>query len=131
MRTPDRYQQPTSLKDLELRLADWRKTHKPPTPIPVELWQGAADVAARHGVGPVARALRLDYAALKKRVAPAAEPRSIDGPVATFMEWLAPTAGPIGECALEVETSHGARLRVHLKSVAVDGLATIIREFVR
>lgn len=112
--------------ELRADLAAWRETHTAPTPIPEALWTRAATLAAQHGICKTARALRLDYAALKRRTnLPTPAPAS----AATFIELLAPVAsGYIAECALEVESNRGVRLRVVMKNVAPLGLASIIRE---
>jgi hypothetical protein len=112
-------------EDLGHRLAEWRKTHRAPSRIPKEFWVEAAGLAARYGVAPTARALRLDYAALKKRTQLLAAPKSTP----TFLEWLSPTLDSIGDCALEVESPRGARLRIQVKSLSPAGLAAIIRDF--
>ena len=115
----------TELEQVRLELVEWRRHHRPPTPIPMELWAKAAELAGRHGLGPTARRLGLDYAALKRRsVASTA--------AATFVELLPPVtpSGTIEECALEVESGRGARMRVVMKNVLTQGLASIIRDFV-
>jgi len=79
------------------------------------------------GVTPVAAALRLDHAKLKRLV------HSRPGcqqPVAvpTFVELL--PLPPLGECAIEVEAINGARMHIHLQNATPSGLAGLIREFV-
>lgn len=54
------------LDELGLRLNHWRRGHSAPSPIPVEIWRGAAELARVMGVATVAKALRLDYARLKR-----------------------------------------------------------------
>ena len=114
----------SSLDRVERQLTVWRRTHKPPCPLPEDIWGKATELAARLGVGKVARALRLDSAALKRRMEAHAP-----SPAATFVELL-PFADHIGECTVEVESASGARLRLLMKHVAPGGLATIIRDFV-
>ena len=120
-------QPPCDLDLVEKQLTEWRRTHKPPCPLPEEVWIRAAELAARLGVNRVARTLRLEPAALKRRVN---SPTPTSPPAATFIELLSPVTNNIGECALEVESARGARLRVLMKNVAPTGLATIIRDFV-
>jgi hypothetical protein len=36
--------------------------------MPEDLWEAAVSLARSHGIAPIARALRLDYGSLKKRV---------------------------------------------------------------
>jgi hypothetical protein len=113
------------LEQVRLRLVEWRRHHKPPTPIPADLWTEATGLAVRHGVGLTARTLGLDYAALKRRLMTKTPPA---GPA--FIELLAPVACTIAECAVEVESSRGARMRIAMKNIAPQGLASIIRDFV-
>ena len=58
---------PDDILALRTRLAEWRDTHPPRSPLPEELWQEAIILAARHGVHRTARALPVDYAGLNKR----------------------------------------------------------------
>ncbi len=65
---------PTPLARAAERFEKWRRnrtTHS----IPAELWALAADLGARYGVSRTARALRVQYYGLKKRIdaAPASE----------------------------------------------------------
>jgi hypothetical protein len=54
-------------EELRQQLSLWRETHRPPSPIPPELWEKAVELAEEQGLCKTARALRLDYGALKKR----------------------------------------------------------------
>lgn len=116
------------LEQVRLLLEEWRQHHKAPTPIPQELWSKAVDLAGRYGVGQTAKTLRLDYAALKRRQSEGTIP--VREAPAEFMELLSPVSAGIAECALEVESAQGARMRVVMKNVAPKGLATILRDFV-
>ncbi|HEY9162143.1 MAG TPA: hypothetical protein VIS94_13790 [Desulfomonilia bacterium] len=109
-------------------LSVWRKAHRPHTPLPPELWDQAVNLATRQGLWKTARALRLDYNALKKRAdARTSEPATPDVP--QFIEILSPLSGQIAECTLEVISTRGARMLIEMKNVASSGLASIIREF--
>ena len=114
------------LERIRLQLVEWRRHHNAPTPIPSALWSGAVKLAKRYGIGQTARVLRLDYASLKRRMT-----TSVMAPTAPaeFIELLAPVSGGIAECALEIESSRGARMRVLMKNVSPAGLASIIRDF--
>jgi len=54
-------------------LTRWRAARPLGGRIPEVLWSRAVELAARHGVAQVARALRLDYVRLKRRLAIKAE----------------------------------------------------------
>lgn len=84
------------------------------TRLPEDLWISAAALALTHGVGPVARALRLDYNTLKRQVPPPAQAAPLAA--APFVElrprqWLPQAA--IG-CRIEVSDPTGARMTLEL-----------------
>lgn len=116
------------LDQLARDLAEWRRTHGAPSPIPETVWDRAAALCAQHGVGCVARTLRLNYTHLKRRTEPGPGPAER---TATFIELLpASFNGGVGECAMEVESPQGVRMRVVLKNVSSGYLAGVLREFV-
>lgn len=113
------------LEALERELAAWRRTHHAPSRIPEAIWARAVRLAAQEGVGTVARVLRLNYAQLKRRMetSPSAEAPP------TFIELLPPVAANIGECAVEVESHRGTRVRIVMKNVPPACLTSILRDF--
>jgi hypothetical protein len=90
-------------------------------------------MAETYGISRTAAALRVNYDALKKRLqrrtAVTAAGRLETGDSPPFVE-LAPfaSAGPC-ECLLELENGAGAKMRVHLKSIAVPDLAALSQTF--
>ena len=58
-----------TIEEVQARFADWREHRKGRSAIPDELWAGAADLAHREGVWPIAGALHLDGGKLKRRMA--------------------------------------------------------------
>jgi len=114
---------PEDMHELHRRLEEWRATHRPRCPLPDELWSMAVGLAQRHNIHRVARTLRLDYGALKRRM-----PGSAAQPTATFVELIAPASGSIAECSLEVDSANGAKkLRIQMRGVPPAGLAAVIR----
>ena len=112
------------------RLTEWRKANHAPTPIPESIWTGAATLARTHGVAKISRALKLDYATLKRRLGqgPIAPRNASPTAESTFLEWLSPAAtNSIAECVVELEASRG-RLRLEMKNVPAAGLAALVRE---
>jgi hypothetical protein len=86
--------------------------------------------AGRYGLNPTARALRLDYYTLKKRVEAAGSQDGPDGEsVASFLELTPPASGSAAECILELERPDGAKMRVHLKGSEAPDLAALSRSF--
>ncbi len=59
---------PARLERLQQRFEHSRRTGKARSHIPSRLWAAAVTMATTYGVNRTARALRLDYYSLKKRV---------------------------------------------------------------
>jgi hypothetical protein len=76
---------PAACSRVQRKLEHWRQQHHPRVRISAGLWREAAELACTHGINRTARALRLDYYSLKKRVAAGA--RS-GGRVPEFVELL-------------------------------------------
>jgi hypothetical protein len=95
--------------------------------MPATLWRAAVAAAQQHGLYPTARALRVDYGALKTHVQ-AAVVRSSDPPP-TFVELPPPsfaaTQPPI-ECVVERETPSGIR-RIRLSGLPAGGALALAR----
>lgn len=130
---------PAPLEGVRQRFMQWRTTHKARSRIPDSLWTAAVKMAGRHGLHRTARALRVEYYALKKRVeqqSAAARRRRESGSVATFVELPPPAdhgfaAVPTGacDCALELEDTDGSKMRIHLKAAPPPDLAALCRSF--
>jgi len=118
----DIHQLPLALRRAAERFQRWRNVRRRGSPIPEPLWTLAAQVAARFGVCKTASALKLDYYSLKSRLA---ESTSAGDPTA-FLE-LPPPASAAGECIIECQNSVGARMRIHLKGVALSDVAALGR----
>ena len=120
------------LERLRQRFEEFRKTQPTGARLPESLWAAAAELAKRYGVNPTARALRLDYAGLRKRAGnqnqAKAKGKKADPP--SFLEFVAPGAKAITNCTVEVETAKGSKLRLELKAVPTTELSTLIRSFV-
>jgi hypothetical protein len=145
MDTRKAHELPAQLEAVRRRFELSRRTRRPRSRIPDPLWAAAVKLVGRYGLHQIAKALRVDYYSLKKRVAVAAAadhsrptPRvgaravSAGGPddgATTFVELpsLAQTAD--GECILELENVAGAKMRVQLKGVAMPDLTALSRSF--
>ena len=121
---------PARLEGVRRRLERWRKTHPARSRIPKPLWTAVVKMAEAYGIHRTAKALRLDYYSVKRRVE---EKASAETPeergAAAFLE-LAPAA-PSGacECTLECEDPGGAKMRVYLKGSEMPDLAAVSRSF--
>ncbi len=113
---------PAPLARLAQRFAAWRKTRAVGERIPERLWKAASKLAATHGLHVTARALKLDYYSLKKRVGGSP-------PASTFVELpSSPLVSP-PECVIEWEDAAGARMRVHVKGQPLPDLLALSRSF--
>lgn len=107
-----------SVEEMRARLEEWRRNRQGRAAIPEELWSGAIEVARRDGLGRTAAALRLDYGKLK-RLMMAADGIEKKSTTPSFMEWIAPEAAAVAQCAIEME-GRRARIRIELKANAAD-----------
>jgi hypothetical protein len=143
---------PARVEEVRRRLERWRGTSQSRSRIPEPLWVAAVKVAGRYGIHRTAKALRLDYYSLKRRVerevakkqaatevGTAAQRRGARksgvrisrapaaSAAATFLELPAPAWAASGECVLELERPGGAKMRVHLKGVPARDVVAIGR----
>jgi hypothetical protein len=126
-------QSPSSISNhqidqLRKRLDAWRKSHKPRSRIPGRLWDSAVRSAGQYGLNKTAKALRLDYYDLKKRLNVAVVSSE---PVPSFIELSPTTSSPSPECVIELESQNGAKMRIHLKGMAVPDLNALSSAFWR
>jgi hypothetical protein len=124
----------SELEQLQRRFEDYRSLRPSRGRLPPALWKEAAEAARRYGLNPVAQTLHLDYARLKKRMATtasrdASKRTKETRPAADFLELIQPATNTTQDCHIEVETSHGAKLRAELKGIATNDLAALIRGF--
>lgn len=118
---------PPSLAKARRRFDRWRKRNRPRARLPEDLWSAAVELGLEYGVNPTAKALRLDYYSLKKRLE-AFEGR--DDPASPFIEIL-PGMGSAAsaDCTMEIEDGNGAALRIRVQGVDLPDLAAIARAF--
>ncbi len=107
----------------------WRRRRAPGSLIPDVLWRVAVRLARDHGVSKTARALGLDYYALKRHVEAASEERmespSSDG--TRFLEVPFGLAPPAPGCVVELEDRRRARLRIELRGAALSEIEALAR----
>jgi hypothetical protein len=105
-------------------VAEWRRSRTGRPRMPERLWSRAVSLARAHGLHRVARAGRLDYYSLKRRMT-SAGPNGPPPP--SFVEVaVAPAIGTsdaVAAAVVEVE-GHG-RVRLRLQSVTSAGLVAL------
>jgi hypothetical protein len=109
-------------------LEAWRKTRKPPQPIPERLWRQIATLAGRHGVSAVCQALRLDYYGLKRRVG---ELSKAAPPLVSpeFVELKFPPSDGTAACVAQLEDGRGGKLTVRWAAAPSTELLGLIQGF--
>ena len=111
---------------LRRRLAQWRVTRPHlRAPIPEPLWAEAVLLARRHGVFATARALRLGYEGLKRRVSRHAAGAAIPAP--TFVELSLASPSDVATWVLEFRGPDGRILRVQVPPMPVADLVALGR----
>jgi hypothetical protein len=114
---------------LRQRFAHWRQGRTGRSRIPEPLWAAAVRAANTHGLNPTARALRLDYYALKKHVEAAGGASEDREAAAAFVELSGPIPADAPECIVELEDPRGAKLRVYLKGMPAPDWTALSRSF--
>jgi hypothetical protein len=104
-------------------LADWRSTRPARTRVPARFWSRAVELAATHGVAKVARTLRLDYTALKRRVTATSEPSAPEP--AAFVEVNLGLPVPVPDCVLALSDGQGRTLRIEWRAAAPAEVAAV------
>ena len=118
---------PAGLDAARRGFEQWRATREGPSRIPERLWTVAMRAARRFGVHRTSRALRLDYAVLKRRAtADAAVSLSQDIAHPSFVE-LVPAGGSRAEYVVELEDPSGARMRLEVKGIPAPDLVALTR----
>jgi hypothetical protein len=113
------------------RFEHWRRHCTARSRIPESLWRTAVKLAEEHGVHRTAKALRLNYKALKARVGSAQPERSSGNLPAKFVELLPGTVPIVRKCVVELEDGHGARMRMHFEDADAMLLTAMTSAFVR
>lgn len=111
-------QLPEAVEHVRLQFAQWREHKSGRDRIPERLWHAAVDAARRHGVHAVSRAVRLEHAALRQRLADRAG-RASDAFAFVELNDVPTAAG--GGCIIELEKGNGTRMRICVRDgAAVD-----------
>jgi hypothetical protein len=106
-----------TLDELSEQIELWRQTRKTRRPMPEHLWQAAASLSKKSSLQKVSKALRLNYAALKKRVHPDEKDLRVSNQMpAAFIELgFSQQPPPTSECIVEMQDSCGAKIRMHFR----------------
>lgn len=113
----------TPLETVKLQFNTWRETRKHKGRIPDKLWKAAAGLSDQYSVHHISKALRINHTALKDRIA-ARKTLENTASQACFFELPSPPSSSVSECLIEMENSHGEKMRMHFAGeVSLDLLA--------
>ena len=117
---------PPRLEAGRRRFEHWRSHREGRSRIPDPVWQSAVTLAREFGVHRTAKALRLNCDSLRARVssANADEPTS-PATQPTFVELMPGKAPGSGQCVVEFDDGHGARMCVRLEHADATVLAAL------
>jgi hypothetical protein len=121
---------PVLLVGARNKFTEWRSKRASRTErIPPALWKAATRCAERFGIHPTARALGLDYAAIKRRMPLVAKPPQSEA--SPFVELVPSVRSSFPECVVELENRTGGKLRIELRGSAIPDLIDLARRFAR
>jgi len=127
MGKPRKEPSPEQLEALRRKIREWRETRKVPGSMPEEIWSAAAVLARKFGVCPMARALTLDYAALRKRAEMVPESGLVKPTFVQLPATVVPTTPP--PTTIEISARDGSRMLIHLESGHGTEAASIVAAF--
>jgi hypothetical protein len=124
---------PAGVKRLRKRIDEWRRTRDRRTAMPADMWDEAVTLARGGRPYAVARALRVNFEGLRRRMAEAGV-RAVGGSAATFVELSGaqilgaePAVTPGG--VVELSDAGGMRLTVRLAAGAEVDVARLVTAF--
>jgi len=129
---PEAADRSEDLEQLRRRFEEFRNAQPGYKRLPKPLWAAAVELAQRYNVNPTARALRLEYSGLRRRVENQRRPRRkrTAATPPNFLEFVAPGAKAVTNCTVEAESAQDGKLRLELKALATAELAELMRAFV-
>ena len=113
------------LQEVSAVFAQWRSTRKPRNRIPEQLWQAAVDLTPFYSTHQIARALRLNYTELKRRI----KKRLPEEQAAEFIEIDMRQLLSTAPCVLELRSPSGFELKIHNFDRIQPQLGSLISRF--
>ena len=107
----------------------WRKTRKPGTRIPTELWNAAVSLFPHCTLNQISRSLHLDFVELRKRVNGNVASEKSNGATSDSGFWelrLSDAQTSITECRLRAEDGEGRKVELELKGIATGQLLRLL-----
>jgi len=127
MRKSRKVPSPEQLAPLRQQIQEWRKVRTGTEPMPEELWAGAVALAKAFGICLIARALPVDYTALRKRVERPSGAGLVKPTFVQLPATMAPAAVP--STTIEISARDGSRMLIHLEAGRGMETASIVAAF--
>lgn len=104
----------STLEGIQNQFETWRQTREKRAPIPAPLWEAAVNLTKDYTILQISKALRLNYTDLKDRVLsqPDEEIVKVKHNLPFIELDFEQTKSP-GHCAIEMEKSNGAKLKMY------------------
>lgn len=119
-----------TLETVKQEFTLWRASRKHRSRIPEKLWEAAASLSGQYSVHYISKSLGLNHSALRDRVA--ALSLDANKKIQTcFFELPRPQSAPTVECLVEMENSHGNKMRMHFTGEASLDLQALSQAFWR
>ena len=120
---------PEQLNGLRRQIHEWRQNRTVPGAMPGALWDQAVALARVFGVCRIARAVGLDYTALRKRMERVPSAGLVKPSFIQLPATIAPIESPVAPTTIEITARDGARMRIHLETSHGTEAASIVAAF--
>lgn len=117
------------LKEVQNRLEAWRGKRRRRRRLPEPLWESAVGLARIHGINRVARALRLDYYRLKRRVEASPAIKLPPPSQPDFVEVEMDQVTEPSQCKIEFEEPNGSKMKIGLVGNSSTQLVALVQAF--
>ena len=117
-----------TLEEIKQHFEHWRETRPKRSPIPKHLWTSAVQLAQEHSICKIAKALRLNYKHLKRRVQ-SEQTQATSREEPPFIEFEFKSSLPLSEYHLETEARDGSKLKMQLKGPVLPNPLEILCAF--
>lgn len=101
-----------TLEIVKQQFEHWRAKRSHRGRIPDELWEAAASLSRQYSVHYISRSLGVNHSALRDRVAARSMGEDRESQTC-FFELPPPQSAPMVGCLIEMENSHGDKMRMH------------------
>lgn len=118
---------PPALSAARRQIDKWRRRGSKRGRMPETLWRRATALAGKHGLNPTARALKLNYYSLKKRLTESASAETAPAPAQPDFIEIPPDilkSAPV-ECTIEWIDGDNSTVRMHIQGVGLSELTAL------